>query len=131
MKAFELVFDFTLQGLRQGLLIASKERVLDSADGDLRTGRDFLGEDADFILKAVEGENVVQESEAVSGFGVNHFAGIKHLGGDGRANELGKKIRSAIVGEQTDIGKILAKYEYPQRGQDSFRRPRQVHSPRR
>ena len=109
MKAFELVFDLVLQGLRQGLLIATEERVLDGADGDLRARSDFLGKGADFILKTVEGENVVQEAEAVSGLGINHFTGIKHLGRDGRANELGKKKGSPIVGKQADIGEILAK----------------------
>jgi hypothetical protein len=59
MKTFELVFDLALKGLRQSVIVAAEERAFDGADGDLRTGSNFLSEGTDFILKAVKRKNVV------------------------------------------------------------------------
>ena len=43
----------------------------------------------------------------VSRLGINHFAGVKNFGGEGRANQFRKEKGAPIIGEQSYVGEIL------------------------
>src|SRR5258708_28026774 len=50
----------------------------------------------------------LREAGAVGGWGAHHSAEVEHFGGNGRADKLRQKIRPAVIGEQADLGKVLA-----------------------
>src|ERR1700686_3945643 len=108
METFELGLYFALERFHQRFFFAAEDGLLHGADGELRPVGDFLGESSDGGFELVGGEEVVNDAETMRRLRVNHFAEVEHFRGNGGADELREEVSPAIVGEEADLGKILA-----------------------
>src|SRR6266481_9147297 len=108
METFELGLDFALERLHQSVFFAREDGLFHGANGKLRAFGDFFCESSDSGFEFVGWEEVVDDAEPMRGLSVDHFAEVEHFGCDGWANELGEKVGAAVIGEQADLGKILA-----------------------
>src|SRR6266481_6986839 len=108
METFELGLDFALERFHKNVFFACEDGLFHSANGELRAFGDFFGESGDAGFEFVRWEEVVDDAEPMRGLSVDHFAEVEHFGCDGWADELGEKVGAAVIGEQADLGKILA-----------------------
>src|SRR5580704_13934251 len=108
METFELGLDFAFERFHQSVFFAAEDGLFHSADGELRPIGDFFCEGGDGGFELVGRKKMVEDAEAMRGLRVNHFAEVKHFGGNGRADELRDKVGAAVVGKEADLCKILA-----------------------
>jgi len=91
VETFKLGLYLPLQRFHQGIFFAREDGLFDGPDRNLRTFGYFFGKRGDRRLELVGGKKVVQDTKAMRGLRVDHFAEIEHFGGNGRADKLRRK----------------------------------------
>jgi len=108
METFHLMLYFEFECFGQFVFLTREDGLLDGANSDLRTIRDFPCKGMHFGLEAISGNDVVDEAQAVRRESVDHFTGVEHFRGNGGAYKFRKKVGAAEIGEKAYLGKILA-----------------------
>ena len=73
----------------------------------MRTGGYFRGEALDLSRKAVRRKYVINNSQGVGSFCVNHVPGIEHFRGFRRPHELRQKVGAPVVRKKAHFGETL------------------------
>jgi hypothetical protein len=107
MKAFQLLVDFSFERSNQFIPLAGKYVFFNGPDGHLRTSGYFRGEALDLSRKAVRRKYVIDNSQSVRCFCVNHVRGIEHFRGFRRPHELRQKVGAPVVRKKTHFGETL------------------------
>src|SRR5690242_10260079 len=103
---------FILQGVCQRLFAATKQGLLDGADGQRRALGNFLRKSSYFRFELRRRHNMIHDSQTQRGFRVDHVAGIKKLGGFRWPDQLWQEISTAIVREEPNFRKVLAEHGF-------------------